>query len=286
MFFKSDGSMFSESELTSASPPDQDLLTACKNGNISTVRERLAARDDVPPGCNILLATAASNGHPEIVRFLLGKYDESQLEVDEEHAWHATYSGLECWRQVVERKPALFHAFFTFQGNALQQAVSRCYVDMVTYILDRGGDPGRVTDETPLWQNHFLPMETAALCATPEVANLLIRYGASLQRTAALNIAAGHSREPRLEMVKCLVQAGADINATARESDMNHGAWKWGPPLISAIKKQYIEVVRYLLESGANPSKPTDDGEDAFIVAAKVGNQEIIQLLASLATIN
>ncbi|KAL8797999.1 MAG: hypothetical protein Q9182_007047 [Xanthomendoza sp. 2 TL-2023] len=278
--------MFAKSESTSTVPPDPDLLAACENGNFSTVHERLAGRDDLPPGCSTLLAKAASNGHPEIVRFLLAKFDESQLEVDEEHAWHATYSGLECWRQIVERKPALFHAEFTYQGTALQQAVSRRYVDMVTYILDRGGDPGRVTDETPLWQNHFLPIETAALCATAEVANLLLRHGASLQSTAALNIAAKHPKDQRLEMVKCLVQAGADVNATARESDMNHGELGWGPPLISAINKQYIEVIRYLLENGANPLKPNDDGEDAFRVAAKVGNQEIIQLLASVATIN
>ncbi|KAI4138917.1 MAG: hypothetical protein L6R39_006550 [Caloplaca ligustica] len=260
--------------------PEQPLLEACEQGHLSTLCELLNTRDDVPRGCGALLDAAASNGHAEIVRFLLVKYDKQQLPVKDHHALAATYSGLECYRLICEREPTLLHAEFTYQGNALQQAISRSYVDMVIYILQNGGDPGRIiTDTTPLWWHQFIPIETAALCASPEIAKILIRHGASLEGTAALDLAAGVQKRMRLDMVICLVEEGADINATSRESQLTHGRMSWGPPLHSAIRAEHVEIVRYLLERGASPWVMDENDMDAFEKAWHVGNEPIAQLL-------
>ncbi|KAL8928979.1 MAG: hypothetical protein Q9208_001422 [Pyrenodesmia sp. 3 TL-2023] len=263
-------------------PPEPRLLVACRDGDHATLCSLVESQDDPPHGCGVLLGVAASKGHPDIVRFLLTKYNKQQLPVDSHHALMATYSGLECYRLICEREPALLNSFFTYQGNALQQAVSRSNLDLLNFILEKGGDPGRViTDETPLWQLHFIPIETAALCASVELAKTLIRHGASLEGTAALDFAAGHKRRMRLDMVVCLVEAGADVNATSRESHLTHGRPNWGPPLQSAIEAQHAEVVQYLLDHGASPWVLNASGENAYYKAWEVENEQISQLLAA-----
>lgn len=108
----------------------------------------------------------------------------------------ATYGGgLDSYRLICEREPALLDTTFAWQASALQQAIARSHVDPLNFVLEKGADPGRIiTDETLLWFHHFIPIETAAICAPPDIAIILIRHGASLEGTAALDQAAGHRR--------------------------------------------------------------------------------------------
>ncbi|KAL8711716.1 MAG: hypothetical protein Q9220_003887 [cf. Caloplaca sp. 1 TL-2023] len=266
---------------TTAPPPDSTLLAACTNGDFSYVHHLLSAQESTPSGCSELLGVAAENGHSDIVQFLLANYEKQQLVVHEGHALKATYSrGLECYRLIYEREPAVIHAQFNYQGSALLQAVARSNTNLLNYLLERGADPGRtVTDDTPTWFHRWIPIETAALRAPIEITQILLRHGASLEGTAALDLAAGNGHRMQLDVVRCLVEAGAALNATGMESRLKHGTGDWGPPLQSAIHAQRVEIVQYLLDQGASPLVYNVNGEDAFYKAWEVGNPEISQLL-------
>ncbi|XP_068248922.1 kinase D-interacting substrate of 220 kDa-like [Palaemon carinicauda] len=85
-------------------------------------------------------------------------------------------------------------------------------------------------------------------------------------RTTGENLAK-EAEKGNLENVKDLVSRGADVN---------YGS---GVPLWNAAKGGYIEIVKYLLESGANP-----DGDESFkggivAVAAEHNHLDILDLL-------
>ena len=260
------------------------MLEACNDGDLTKIVRLLSAQDDVPPGCGKLLEAAAGKGHPDIVRYLLMKYDKHQLPVDAYHALRATYGGaLECLRLLYEREPTLLHNNVEHFGDPLQQAISRSDIDLVNFNLQQGADPGRViSDETSLFACHFVPIETAVLRSTPEMARILLRHGATLEDTAALDIAAQSTRKTAFDMVRCLVDENADINATSRDQKSEHGRATWGPPLQSAIQAQHVLIVQYLLAKGADPQVQDSKGRTAWDKASEVGNEDIIRLLATV----
>ena len=106
-----------------------------------------------------------------------------------------------------------------------------------------------------------------------------------------------------LEIVKCLLSAGADkdkadnngwtpliytarggyveivqllLAAGADKDKADNDGWT---PLIEAAMEGHVEVVRLLLAAGANKNKVTSDGETALSLATSKGYQEIVQLL-------
>lgn len=213
------------------------------------------------------------------------KYDNEQLPVNADHALNAAYGGLECFRLIYERKPSLLHSHVEHFGDALQQAVSRSDVDLLNFTLQHGADPGRmISDETSRYGLQFAPIETAVLRSTPEVARILFRHGATLKGTTALDLAAAIKRPNSFEMVVCLVDEGADISATSRDQEYEHGRTPWGPPLQSAIQAQNVPIVQYLLDKGANPLVQDATGRTAWDKASQIGNETIIRLLASKPT--
>ena len=78
--------------------------------------------------------------------------------------------------------------------------------------------------------------------------------------------------EGYLEIVKCLLAAGAD-----KDKATNSGH----TPLIGAAYKGHVEIVRLLLAAGAHKNNVTSDGETALSLATSRSHQEIVQLLQS-----
>ncbi len=71
-------------------------------------------------------------------------------------------------------------------------------------------------------------------------------------------------------MVRMLLKAGADI-----DPENIHGQ----TPLHFAIAFKHKKIVEYLLSTDADPSAIMNDGTNAFQLASKVNNQEIVKLL-------
>ena len=94
--------------------------------------------------------------------------------------------------------------------------------------------------------------------------------GADTDGLTALHAAALHDRP---EYALPVIQGGANVNIRA-----NDGA----TPALKAVEGNLRElrVLRMLLDNGANPNAARDDGEFPMHLAARIGREDTVQLLA------
>ena len=83
------------------------------------------------------------------------------------------------------------------------------------------------------------------------------------------------------QIVKLLVDAGANVNAPTSEYEYTDSETKGETPIMFAIKSNYISVVKFLLENGADIYIKSNQGKDALTFAREEGNTDIINLILS-----
>ncbi|HAA30985.1 MAG TPA: hypothetical protein DCE56_28875, partial [Cyanobacteria bacterium UBA8553] len=119
---------------------------------------------------------------------------------------------------------------------------------------------------------------------------LLVEAGANLERKDEQNgwtpliaaVAIG-----QFDVVKFLLEAGADINNTERDSHTalmlavkrNTSPKHPGSRLFPENSFKYIEILTLLLEAGADVNAKTDEGWTALMSAANLGNSKAVELL-------
>ena len=82
----------------------------------------------------------------------------------------------------------------------------------------------------------------------------------------------GHSEEGVVDMVRRLLEHGADPNAAARNSHAT--------PLHLASYRGWLEVARLLHKYGANVDEKDTKGKTPFQIASEKGYHEIARLLS------
>ena len=70
-------------------------------------------------------------------------------------------------------------------------------------------------------------------------------------------------------MVRPLLEAGADVNATDLEGYT---------PLHIAVRDNYLPVINLLLDNGADVNAVTSDGKTILDMAVFSGNERVIEL--------
>ncbi|MCZ9954779.1 ankyrin repeat domain-containing protein [Brachyspira hyodysenteriae] len=98
-----------------------------------------------------------------------------------------------------------------------------------------------------------------------EMAELLIDSGVNDLNGALMS----SSENGHLEVVKYLLDSGADVNAKYNDT------WHSKTALMFASEKGHLEVVKYLIDKGA------DDLNIALTSAAKNGHSEVAEFLKS-----
>ena len=108
-------------------------------------------------------------------------------------------------------------------------------------------------------------------------AKLLIKFGAdpnikeSSQDWAPLQCASYYGN---LQMVKLLIENGAEINVTGK---YNQTPLHWSMRAITWNNQK--EIVKYLLQKGINVNHEDSDGNTALLMAEKRSSEGVVELL-------
>lgn len=152
-------------------------------------------------------------------------------------------------------------------------AVGEDKLPHVEYLLTHGANPN-----ANLRGDLYTALEIGAMFASPAVLNLLLTHGAILEHRSALNKAAYVGR---LDNINLLLDKGAAINAIPDNENIPDlvGQNGIGTALHDAAEADKADVVRLLLERGADRLVKDTAGHTAREVAVKKGHDECARLL-------
>jgi ankyrin repeat protein len=238
------------------------LMTAARTGDVATVKALLARGADhraaEPSRGQTALMWAAAENNAAIVRLLAasgadvrarsrsGAFTPLLFAVRGGHI-DASRALLESGVTVDEALPD--------GTSALVLAVINAHYELAAFLLDAGADPNADAQGwTALHQIAWSRRHNAGFNLPGPV------------QTGGLD---------SLDLVRRLVQRGADVNARQKKEprDGNRNTLNriGSTPFLLAAKSADVSLMRVLLEQGADPSIPTTNGTTALMAAAGVG---------------
>jgi ankyrin repeat protein len=166
-------------------------------------------------------------------------------------------------------------------------AIEKGHTEIVGFLLDNGFG---INDEDPIGRTTLL---AAAYCGHTEIVKLLLDKGAEVNPKndygfTPLMAAADNGY---LEIVKLLLDKGADVNTKHKTGNTALiGAAERGFPRTGLFPKKRtevnpqeqnnrMEIVKLLLDKGAEVNAKNENGYTALIAAAEFGRTEIVKLL-------
>jgi ankyrin repeat protein/acetyl esterase/lipase len=278
------------------------LALACQNGNGELVELLLTEGADpntsLPSGETALM-TASRTGRPEPVKSLLShgadvnvreRSDQTALMWAAAEGHAAVVEALiAAGAEVNAKLPSEFTAFF-FAVREGRNDIMRQLLDTgcdVNELLETknpsrfGRDPSRLTPLLLAVENgHF------------ELAKQLLEAGADPNAHpggyTALHAMTwvrkpirgdgdpsprGSGKYNSLDMVRMLIDAGADVNASFRrgKSELGRFTYSGSTPFLLAAQASDVPLMKLLIELGADPVTPSSDGTTPLLAAAGVG---------------
>ncbi len=151
-------------------------------------------------------------------------------------------------------------------GDDLTQSIERGDVDAVRRALTRGYNPGKA------YTNGQTPLMRAAVAEQPEIAGLLLEFGANVRARDKLgNSALFYAADAgSFETAELLLESGADLNARNRRGVSS---------LMSAARGGHRVVVEVLIDRGAAPTLPDCTGRTALEIATENRHRTVVRLL-------
>ncbi|MEO8256224.1 MAG: ankyrin repeat domain-containing protein [Acidobacteriota bacterium] len=152
-------------------------------------------------------------------------------------------------------------------GSALVQAIQRGAVNEVERLLRTGADPNVVdADGVPA-------LMTAVVFASPEMVKVLLDHGADANRTGPGGGTALLWAVPDLAKARLLLDHRANVNARS-ETDRT-------PLLVAAAYPRTVDLLRLLLERGAEPGAQDRGGSTALSLAIRSADLDVVQFLVA-----
>ena len=250
------------------------LMTCARTGVRHTVDRLVAAGADVNASeahhGQTALMWAAWEGHTEVVEGLIehGAAVDARTTTGYTALLLAAREGWEAVTRALLDAGADVNAVANDWTSALIVATIRGHVDYVDLLLSRGADPNIGPGYTPLhWAAGEWDTELNDLSNGVAEGNQWSIFG-------------GLHAADRLRTVKALLDHGADPNARTNRTPgfgikvKGHlGNITGGTPFLIAARANDTEVMRVLLEHGADPLIPTANGTTPLMMAAGVGHE-------------
>ncbi|MCX6835959.1 MAG: ankyrin repeat domain-containing protein, partial [candidate division Zixibacteria bacterium] len=249
------------------------LLAAARSGNVETVKylvEHGASLADVSNRGSNCLHIAASIGAEPLVQYLLDKH----LDITALNGGGYSPLGFAAQNGHLSIMRLLLSAGANVDqpdGSGLSPLMQAAYggrLEIAEALLDLGAD----VNHAPSIHGHS-PLFAAIWGGNLEVVNLLINRGGNLQYRnsegeVALHIAAAKGNIPIAEM---LLSRGFDINVTDNGGRNPICQAIWGQP----------DMVRWLIDQGAQVDAMTDSTSGPLQLAAAQGDTSIVRALVT-----
>ncbi|KAF7285836.1 ankyrin repeat and KH domain-containing protein 1-like isoform X5 [Rhynchophorus ferrugineus] len=212
------------------------------------------------------LTLACYKGHLDMVRFLLEAGADQEHKTDEMHTalMEASMDGhVEVARLLLDSGAQVNMPTDSFE-SPLTLAACGGHVDLAMLLIERGANIEEVNDEG------YTPLMEAAREGHEEMVHLLLGQGANI------NAQTDETQETALTLACCggftevtdiLIKGRADIELGA------------STPLMEAAQEGHYDLVRFLLEFGANVNAVTQTNDTALTYACENGHTDVAELL-------
>ncbi|MBD1896010.1 ankyrin repeat domain-containing protein [Coleofasciculus sp. FACHB-129] len=240
------------------------LMGAANNGQFKMVQMLVEAGADVNAwyeGSNTPLRYAAYNGHREIYDYLyplvaedIRKYGEREIEKGvkkkerlqkkdvEDSIDAAMFGKVEAVKAAIEKEIDI-NAIGSNGETALMYAAHYVHIPVVQTLIDAGAELDILSEEDGLGEG----------------------------KTALMHVAGSFfATGKRAEVVKMLVEAGANINLKGKDGRT---------ALMCAAIAGYADSTQALIEAGADLDARDDDGNTAMMLAEGYRHPKIVRLL-------
>lgn len=146
-------------------------------------------------------------------------------------------------------------------------ATSKRRIDLMDWISNKTGMSAVQRNSLAVMTGYAYGYDLDASVVTVETIKQLIKGGADLNtfsplgKTALINVIQNPKIKERYTLAKTLLQNGANPNLSDRVADDNKGMVRYYPvsPLKAAIEMNDLQMVKLLVESGANINQADDD---------------------------
>ena len=240
----------------------QSILDATVAGNFGTVKHLVdsmtQAQQTIP--YQLMAVAATERGHADIVNFCFSvgdaKVDTDIVVAAGRGSSPDLYAVLMKYGWPPKLDLSWILSFDALKGSAL-----------VDFLIKSGA---KVREQT-VW--------IIAVSGDAETIKVLEAHGIKVFGPAAAGALQLAAAEGEVDRVKMLLEKGVPVDAMPKEDSMDERECRNGTPLHRAVEYGRSEVVKVLLDHGADPSKVDQRGWTVFVLAEKYGRKDIIALL-------
>lgn len=247
------------------------LMTAARTGKADAVRVLIEAGADVDAKerrGQTAIMWAANEGHVDVVKLLLDANADFLTPLKNSGYTPFYFAIREGEAEVVrllldagadingEMRMDKSRGKLPLNGTSpLLLAIENGHFDLAVEFLDRGADPNDT-------RTGYTPLHTLTWIRKPDL-------GESARGDPAPR---GSGRRNSEQFIRDLVARGADVNAQLKRGGKSGISWIGATPFFFAADRADIDYMKLLVELGADPFIPNEQGTTPFMMAAGIGS--------------